>query len=285
MPNGNPLLKNNDTQIPAVGIGTFLMSPRDAEEAVYQAFPSGDTMADTANAYLNEKAVGRGLKRACVRREEITVSAKLWPSAYSKATAGIDETLQRLGTDSIDLLFLHQPVGGTDAARRAMEDAVRAGKVRSLGLSNFPIEEIRRILEHSSVKPSVVRAEAHPCFPQTELRRYLKTIGAVIMARYPLGHGGRSLGNEPVFTKLAARYRKSNAQIILRRHVQMGNIVIPGSRNPQHIRDSIDLFDFALTDAEMAKIAAVDKNRRYCTVTKEALEGYASFAPDFNAQD
>ncbi|MGN1023914.1 MAG: aldo/keto reductase [Lachnospiraceae bacterium] len=276
---------NNETRIPAAGIGTFLMSPKDAEEAVYQAFTNGYTMVDTANAYMNEKAVGRGLKRAGVKRDEIYVSTKLWPSVYGTAAKAIDETLQRLGTDYIDLLFLHQPVGEVDAAYRAMEDAVKAGKVRSLGLSNFSIEEIRRITDSASVKPSVVQVEAHPYFPETELRAYLKTIGAVIMAWYPLGHGDKSLVNEPVFAKLAAKYHKSNAQIILRWHIQMGNIVIPGSRNPQHIRDNIDLFDFALTDEEMAEIAAVDKNKRYYTATKEALQGYASFAPDFNAQD
>jgi diketogulonate reductase-like aldo/keto reductase len=126
--------------------------------------------------------------------------------------------------------------------------------------------------------------EAHPYFPETELKEYLKEIGAVIMAWYPLGHGDKSLLNEHVFTELAEKYGKSNAQIILRWHTQIGNIVIPGSKNPAHIKDNIDIFDFSLTDDEMAKIALLDKNVRYYSATKETLEGYLAFAPDFNAQ-
>lgn len=275
---------NNGTEIPAAGIGTFLMSPEDAEDAVYHAFIDGYTMVDTANAYMNEKAVGRGLKRAGVKREDIYISTKLWPSIYGDAANAIDATLKRLQTDYIDLLFLHQPVGDIMNAYRAMEDAVKAGKVRSLGLSNFSIDQIRTIAETEEIRPSVVQVEAHPYYPETELKEYLKTIGGVIMAWYPLGHGDKNLVNEPVFTSLAQKYHKSNAQIILRWHVQSGNIVIPGSRNPQHIHDNIDIFDFALTEEDMAAIAKVNKNVRYYTATKSALEGYLHMAPDFDAQ-
>lgn len=276
---------NNGTQIPAAGIGTFLMSPKDAEEAVYNAFTSGYTMVDTANAYMNEKAVGRGLKRAGVKRDEIYVSTKLWPSIYGDAENAIDATLQRLGTDYVDLLFLHQPVGEIRHAYQAMEEAVKAGKVKSIGLSNFSIRQIKEIVETEPVKPAVIQVEAHPYYPQTELKQYLKTIGAVIMAWYPLGHGDKSLVNEPVFTALAEKYHKSNAQIILRWHIQSGDIVIPGSRNPQHIKDNLNLFDFSLTDEDMAQIAKVNKNQRYYTQTDEALQGYLHMAPDFDAQE
>jgi diketogulonate reductase-like aldo/keto reductase len=276
---------NNGTEIPAAGIGTFLMSPKDAEQAVYNAFTDGYTMVDTANAYMNEKAVGRGLRKAGVKRENIYVSTKLWPSIYSDAANAIDATLKRLGTDYIDLLFLHQPVGDVRGAYRAMEDAVKAGKVRSLGLSNFSIEEIREIADTEEIRPAVIQVEAHPYYPQTELKDYLKTIGAVVMAWYPLGHGDKNLVNESVFTELGKKYGKSNAQIILRWHIQSGNIVIPGSRNPQHIRDNIDLFDFSLTDDEMAAIAAINKNKRYYTQTEEALQGYLHMAPDFDSQE
>ena len=276
---------NNGTEIPAAGIGTFLMSPKDAEEAVFNAFTSGYTMVDTANAYMNEKAVGRGIKRAGVKREDIYISTKLWPSIYSDAANAIDSTLRRLDTDYIDLLFLHQPVGDIDGAYRAMEDAVKAGKVRSLGLSNFSEDQIRKIADREEIKPAVIQVEAHPYFPQTELKKNLKDIGAVIMAWYPLGHGDKNLVNEPVFTKLAEKYGKSNAQIILRWHVQSGNVVIPGSRNPQHIKDNIDIFDFSLSDEDMAEIAKADKNKRYYTATKEALQGYLNMAPDFDSQE
>lgn len=242
-------------------------------------------MVDTANAYMNERAVGRGIRKAGVERENIYVSTKLWPSIYADAANAIDATLKRLGTDYIDLLFLHQPVGDAKGAYRAMEDAVKAGKVRSLGLSNFSIEEIREIADTEEIKPAVIQVEAHPYYPQTELKDYLKTIGASVMAWYPLGHGDKKLVNESVFTELGKKYGKSNAQIILRWHIQSGNIVIPGSRNPQHIRDNIDLFDFSLTDDEMTAIAAINKNKRYYTQTKAALQSYLHMAPDFDSQE
>lgn len=276
---------NNGTEIPAAGIGTFLMSPEDAENAVYSAFTNGYTMVDTANAYMNEKAVGRGIKKAGVRREDIYVSTKLWPSVYSDAANAIDATLRRLDMDYIDLLFLHQPVGDIMGAYRAMEDAVKAGKVKSIGLSNFSREQIQKIVGTEEIKPAVIQVEAHPYYPQTELKAYLKTFGAHVMAWYPLGHGDKSLVNEPVFTKLAEKYGKSNAQIILRWHVQSGNIVIPGSRNPAHIKDNINIFDFALTDEEMKEIAAINKNLPYYVQTESALQGYLRMAPDFDSQE
>jgi len=275
---------NNATIIPAAGIGTFLMGPDDAQNAVVSALQNGYTMIDTANAYMNEKAVGRGVKASGQKREDIYLSTKLWPSVYENADRAIEETLARLNTDYIDLLFLHQPVGDYVGAYKAMERAVKTGKVKSLGLSNFSIEQIKEVVDATEIKPAVIQVEAHPYFPQTELKGYLKEIGAVIMAWYPLGHGDKNLINEMVFTELAEKYGKSNAQTILRWHTQVGNIIIPGSKNPAHIKENIDIFDFALTDDEMAKIALLDKNIRYYTATKEALEGYLAFAPDFNAQ-
>jgi diketogulonate reductase-like aldo/keto reductase len=275
---------NNGTEIPAMGIGTFLMEPDDAEAAVLAAMQNGYDLVDTANAYLNEKAVGRAVKKSGRKREDIYISTKLWPSIYADADNAIDATLRRLDTDYIDLLFLHQPVGDIEGAYKAMERAVKAGKVRSLGLSNFPEDELKKVVDGCEVKPAVIQVEAHPYFPETELRKYTDTFGAKIMAWYPLGHGDSSLVNEPVFTELAEKYGKSNAQIILRWHVQMDTIAIPGSKNPEHIKANADIFDFELTDEEMKKIAAVDKNRRYYTATQEALEGYLNFAPDFEAQ-
>lgn len=275
---------NNGNEFPAAGIGTFLMEPDDAQAAVVSALQNGYTMIDTANAYMNEKAVGRGVKESGKQRSQVYISTKLWPSVYADADKAIDETLARLDTDYIDLLFLHQPAGDYVGAYKAMERAVKAGKVKSLGLSNFSIDQIKEVVDATEIKPAVIQVEAHPYYPETELKEYLNTFGAVIMAWYPLGHGDKNLVNEQVFTDLAAKYGKSNAQIILRWHVQSGNIVIPGSKNPAHIKDNIDIFDFELTDDDMAKIASVNKNIRYYTATKEALDGYLAFAPDFNAQ-
>ncbi|MDO4556185.1 MAG: aldo/keto reductase [Lachnospiraceae bacterium] len=275
---------NNGTMMPSAGIGTFLMEPDDAQKAVVDALGVGYTMIDTANIYMNEKAVGRGIKDSGKAREEVYISTKLWPSEYVKATQAIDETLKRLNTDYIDLLFLHQPVGDYIGAYRAMETAVWEGRVKSLGLSNFSVEQIKKVVEASKIAPAVIQVEAHPYYPETELKNYMKEIGAVIMAWYPLGHGDTKLINEPVFTELTSKYGKSNVQIILKWHIQSGNVVIPGSKNPEHIKDNINLFDFALTDEEMNKINALDNNTRYFTSTPEMLEGYLKFAPDFDAQ-
>lgn len=275
---------NNGTKAPLCGIGTFLMQPAEAEQAVYDALSNGYRMIDTANAYMNERAVGRGMKRSGVKREDIYLITKLWPSVYADADKAIDETLSRLGTDYIDLLFLHQPVGDYIGAYKAMERAVKAGKVRSLGLSNFPEDKIKEVVAATEIKPAFVQVEAHPYYPQTALKAYLKPMGTAVMAWYPLGHGDKSLVNEDVFTKLAQKYGKSNAQVILRWHTQVGDVVIPGSKNVDHIRDNINIFDFTLTDDELAAIAKVDQGKRYYTASEEALQGYLQFAPDFNEQ-
>lgn len=275
---------NNGTYIPTVGIGTFLMEPDDAQAAVIAALQNGYTLLDTANSYMNEKAVGRGMKVTGLNREEIYLSTKLWPSGYAKADQAIDETLNRMQTDYIDLLFLHQPIGDYIGAYQAMERAVKSGKVKSLGLSNFSTEQIREVIAATSILPTVIQVEAHPYYPEKKFKEDLKEWGTVIMAWYPLGHGDPELVNESVFTELAEKYNKSNAQIILRWHTQSGNIVIPGSKNVAHIRDNINIFDFTLSDDDMAKINSLAKNKRYYTTSKEALEGYLRFAPDFRAQ-
>ncbi|MEE8717254.1 MAG: aldo/keto reductase [Coriobacteriales bacterium] len=275
---------NNGTTIPALGIGTFQMQPDDAEAAVTSALHDGYRLVDTANAYLNEKATGRAIKASGVDRSQLYVSTKLWPSIYGDAAKAIDDTLARLQLDYIDLLFLHQPVGQVDDAYRAIEGAVSAGKVRSIGLSNFKVEQIRDLAERMDVRPSVIQAEAHPYYPQHDLKAYLSTIGAVLMAWYPLGHGDKTLLEQPVFARLAQAYGKTPAQIVLRWHVQSGNVVIPGSRNPEHIRANADVFDFELTDQDMADIAKVDRNKPYYVATDAALQGYLNFAPDFGAQ-
>ena len=261
--------------MPMAGIGTFMISPADAEVAVESALRSGVRLIDTANAYMNESATGRGIKNSGVAREEIFLVSKLWPTVYAKETA-VDEMLARLGTDYVDLLFLHQPTDNWRDGYKNIEKAYKEGKVRAIGLSNFPEELLEEAIEWAEIKPHVVQVEAHPYFPQHELKKILAKYGMGIMAWSPLGHGDKNLINEPVFTELAAKYGKSNAQIILRWHVQSGNVVFPGSRNPAHIRDNFDIFDFELTDEDMAKIATVDKNTRYYTATPELLAAYAA---------
>ena len=265
---------NNGTRMPMAGIGVFKLSPEEAEASVESALRSGIRLIDTANAYMNESATGRGIKKSGVVREEIFLVSKLWPTVYEKETA-VDEMLARLGTDYVDLLFLHQPTANWREGYKNIEKAYREGKVKAIGLSNFPIDLLKEAIDWAEIKPQVVQDEAHPYFPQTELKKALAETGMGLMAWSPLGHGDKNLINEPVFTELAAKYGKSNAQIILRWHVQSGNVVFPGSRNPNHIRDNFDIFDFALTDEEIEKIAAIDKNTRYYNATPEMLEAYA----------
>jgi len=265
---------SNGNKMPMAGIGVFMMSPAEAEAAVESALKSGVRLIDTANGYMNESGTGRGIKKSGVAREEIFLVTKLWPTVYEKETA-IDETLARLGTDYIDLLFLHQPTDNWREGYRNIEKAYKEGKVKAIGLSNFPEDLLKEAIETMDIKPHVVQVEAHPYFPQTELKAFLAETGMGLMAWYPLGHGDKNLINEPVFAKLAGKYGKTNAQIILRWHVQSGNVVFPGSRNPEHIRDNFDIFDFALTGEEMAEIAKVDKGVRYYNGTPEMLAQYA----------
>ena len=255
---------NNGVEMPMAGIGTFLLSPDDAEASVLSALQGGYRLIDTANAYVNEKAVGRAIKKSGAPRAEIFLETKIWPAFYEQEDA-VEKTLQRLDTDYIDLLLSHQPVGNYLAGYRLMEKAYNAGRVKAIGLSNFNKEQIQEILDTCEVKPAILQTEVHPYFQEKELKAFLEKKGIVIQAWYPLGHGDKVLIEEPLFTELAEKYGKSNAQIILRWHIQAGNIVIPGSKNPDHIRDNFALFDFALTDEEMAQVAAVDKNTRYYT--------------------
>jgi diketogulonate reductase-like aldo/keto reductase len=276
---------NNGTKIPAAGIGTFLMQPKEAQDAVTAALNNGYELIDTANAYMNEKAVGRGMKASGKAREDIYLSTKLWPSVYATADEAIDATLKRLDTDYIDLLFLHQPVGDYVGAYKAMERAVKAGKIKSIGLSNFSVEQIKEVVSQTEIKPAVLQVEAHPYFTQKELKEYLAEFGTVVMAWYPLGHGDPAMQKEKVFTDLAAKYKKTTAQVILRWHTQVGNIVIPGSKNVEHIKDNINLFDFTLTEEEIASVDAINKNVPYYVSTEEALAGYLAYAPDFDGQE
>ena len=274
---------NNGVKMPMTGIGTFLLTPDEAESAVEHALKDGYRLIDTANAYVNEKAVGRAIKKSGVDRGEIFLETKLWPSFYEQEDA-VEKTLERLDTDYIGLLLIHQPAGNYTAGYRLMEKAYKEGKVKAIGLSNFNEEQIQEILDMCEVKPAVLQTEVHPYDQEKKLKEFLEKSDIVIQAWYPLGHGDAALLQEPVFAKLGEKYKKSPAQIILRWHIQDGNIVIPGSKNPDHIRDNFDLFDFALTEEEMADIRALDQNKRYYTSTPELLKQYVSMVPPVDEQ-
>lgn len=274
---------NNGIKMPMAGIGTFQLSPDEAEASVTSALQCGYRLIDTANAYVNEKAVGRAIKKSGVDRKEIFLETKLWPSFYEQADA-VEKTPERLDTDYIDLLLIHQPAGNYVAGYKMMEKACKEGKVRAIGLSNFTAAQIQEILDICEVRPAILQTEVHPYSQEQELKKFLEKENMVIQAWYPLGHGDKALMEEPVFSRLARKYGKSNAQIILRWHIQAGNVVIPGSKNPDHIRANFDLFDFSLDDAEMAEIAALNKNKRYYKNSWLKLQAYARMRPPVDEQ-
>ena len=274
---------NNGLKCPVIGIGTFMLSPADAENSVREALKMGYSLIDTANAYVNERAVGRGIKESGIDREDIFLSTKLWPNEYENENA-VDETLERLGVDYVDLLYIHQPAGNWLAGYRQLEKAYKEGKAKSIGISNFEGEYIDELQHQWEIAPQFIQVEAHPYFTQKELRKTLDQYGIQLMSWYPLGHGDKSLLEEPVFAQLGKKYGKSPAQVILRWHTQMGFVVIPGSKNVDHIKDNLDILDFTLTDDEMKSIAKLDKDRRYYHRTDEQLRGFAAWRPEFEKQ-
>lgn len=277
------LVLNNGVEMPNFGLGTYLIKPDDAEVTVREGLKMGYRLIDTANAYSNERAVGRGIKESEVDRKEIFLSTKLWITEYENENA-VDETLERLGIDYIDLLFIHQPGGNYIAGYRMLEKAYKEGKIKAIGISNFEGKYIEEILEKCEIKPQVIQVEAHPYFTQDELRKTLDKENIKLMSWYPLGHGDSNLMNEEVFTSLANKYNKTPAQIILRWHTQMGFIVIPGTKNVDHVRENFDIFDFKLTDDEMKEIEKVNKNERYYIRTDEALKQFATWQPEYEKE-
>ena len=277
------LTLNNGAKIPQFGMGVYQVPEgEETKKACLSALRMGYRHIDTAHAYQNERSVGAAVRESGIPREEIWVTSKLWPSEYGegKTMAGIDKMLSRLNIGYIDLLLLHQQVGDYMGAWRDMEKAVAQGKVRSIGLSNFESERLEEVCEAATIKPAALQVECHPYYQQNDLKKRLAPYGTVIESWYPIGHGDKGLINEPVFTALAKKYGKTNVQVILRWHIQAGNVIFPKSTNPQHIRDNFDIFDFALTAEEMNKIASLDCGKRFYTATlEEQKRNFSGWAP------
>lgn len=275
---------NNGIEIPQVGLGTYLLEPDDAQASVTYALNNGYTLIDTANVYVNERAVGRGMRASSKAREDISLETKLWPSFFERETE-VDETLERLGVDYIDLMILHQPAGNIIAGYRQLEAAYKAGKLRAIGLSNFDVAQTQRILDECEIVPAINQVECHTYLPQTELKALLKEQDIALQAWYPMGgRGNDSIMGEALIQTIAEKHGKSPAQVILRWHVQQGHIVIPGSKTPSHIAQNIELFDFALTDEETAQIATLDRGKPMFEHTEERLAQFAAFVPDVDGQ-
>lgn len=266
---------NNGIEMPQFGMGVYMVPDGpETVSAVAEALRQGYRHVDTAHAYQNERSVGRAVAESGLPRDEVWITTKLWPSEYGRgATAeAIDKMLGRLCTDHIDLLLLHQQFGDYMGAWADMEDAVDAGKVRAIGLSNFESNRLEEVCEAARIKPAALQVECHPYYQQHALKERVAPYGTVIESWYPLGHGDAGLLSEPLFAELGAAHGKTPAQVILRWHIQEGNVIFPKSTSPAHIADNMGIFDFALTDEEMARIARLDKGVRYFTMTLEEQE-------------
>ena len=270
---------NNGILMPQFGLGTFFQ-PSDSvcEQSCLTALKAGYRHIDTAHAYNDEAGVGRAVKESGIPREEIWITSKLWPTEYGegKTLKAIDEMLGRLQLDYIDLLYVHQPVGDFVGAWKDMEKAVTMGKVRALGISNFDAsdEVFDKIMRESVVKPAVLQMECHPYAQRLAMREKAKRYGIYVTSWFPLG-GAMSKGallKDPVIVAIAEAHGKTSAQVILRWHIQEGLSVIPGSSNPSHIEENIQIFDFELTDEEMERIRALNKEERFFNMSLEEKE-------------
>ena len=259
------VMLNSGYEMPIMGLGTYSLSDDECYNSVTALLEAGGRLIDTAYMYHNEAAVGRAVRDSGVPREEIFVITKLYPSQFSNAEAAIDEAMEKLDIGYIDMMLLHHPGTGDVEAYLAMEQAVSDGKIRSIGLSNWYIEELDEFLPQVNITPALVQNEIHPYYQEQEVVPYIQSLGIVTQGWYPFGGRGHTaeLLGDPVISAIAENHGVTSAQVILRWNLQRGVVVIPGSSNPDHIRENLDLFGFELTGAEMAQIAALDRNEKH----------------------
>jgi diketogulonate reductase-like aldo/keto reductase len=268
---------NNGVKIPQFGLGVFLVDgDGNTEKAVAEALKLGYRHIDTAHAYFNEIGVGEAIKKSGIPREEIFITSKLWPTEYGEGLTyqAVEKMLKRLQLDYIDMVLLHHPMRDYVGAWKDLEKLNADKKVKAIGISNFDkdFDRLDKLLKNAKIMPAVCQSECHPYQTQQKLRDALAPHKTLIEAYYPIGHGDKNLINEPLFTKLAQKYNKSNVQIILRWHIQYGNIVIPKSGNPVHLKENLDIFDFSLTPEEMEEIKKLDTAKYYFLVPFEKYE-------------
>ena len=266
------VLLNSGYEMPIIGIGTYLLSTAQAEESVYNALKVGMRLIDTADIYGNEVGVGRGIRLAMqdfgIRREDIFITSKLWTSSFINADYEVDERLERLGLDYIDLLLLHHTAAYDEEAYQAMERGVKAGKIHSIGLSNFYEDDVDRMMKIATIRPAVLQNETHPYHQIRSVKAHIAKLGTILEAWFPLGGRGtgiKTLSQHEVIKDIAQAHQKSTYQVILRWHLQSGIIAIPGSSNAAHIAEDYDIFDFELTPDEMQRINALDQNYRFAS--------------------
>ena len=256
---------NSGYEMPLNGLGTYSLTGEECVNSVTEALNRGVRLIDTAYMYHNEEAVGQAVRKSSVPREDIFVITKLYPSQFADAEAAIDQALEKLNIGYIDLLLLHHPGDGDVEAYHAMEKAVQDGKVRSIGLSNWYVKELETFLPQVTITPALVQNEIHPYYQENDVIPYIQSLGIVTQGWYPLGgrgHTGKLLGDK-VISNIAKAHGVSSAQVILRWNLQKGVVVIPGSSNPDHIQENMELYDFKLTDEEMKQIDALDRNEKH----------------------
>jgi diketogulonate reductase-like aldo/keto reductase len=257
---------NNGLQIPQLGFGVFLVPPEETKQAVTEALEAGYRLIDTAQGYGNEEGVGAAIAESDVPRDELFITTKLTNSeqGYDTTLAAFDGSMDKLGIDVLDLFLIHWPQPMFDQyveTWRAFEKLLADGRVRSIGVSNFEIPHLQRLLAETDVTPAVNQIELHPEFPQEDLREFNQQHGIVTESWGPLGQGKGLLEN-PQIVGVAQRKDRTPAQVVLRWHVQLGCVVIPKSVNPDRIRENINIFDFELDDADMAEISKVRTGER-----------------------
>ena len=263
------VLLNSGYTMPIMGLGTYALDYDTCVNSVMALIENGGRLIDTAYMYGNEEAVGEGVRRAIaefgVTREEIFVITKIYPSQFSDPEAAIEMALEKLDIGYIDMMLLHHPGSNDVNAYLTMEKYVAAGKIRSLGLSNWYIEELTEFLPQVNIKPAMVQNEIHPYYQEQEVVPFIQEKGIVVQCWYPLGGRGytKQLLTDETITAIASAHGVSAAQVILRWDLQRGIVVIPGSSNPDHIRENLNLFSFELTSEEMEQIAALDRDEKH----------------------
>ena len=260
---------NSGYDMPILGLGTYALDHDACVNSVMALLESGGRLIDTAYMYGNEEAVGEGVRRGMeeygIPREDIFVITKIYPNQFSDPEAAIDMALEKLDIGYIDMMLLHHPGAGDVNAYKAMEKYVEAGKIHSLGLSNWYVEELTEFLPLVTIIPALVQNEIHPYYQEQDVVPFIQEKGIVVQCWYPLGGRGYTadlLGNETI-QSIAQAHGVSAAQVILRWDLQRGIVVIPGSSNPEHIRENLDLFGFELSDDEMGQIAALDRGEKH----------------------
>ena len=271
-----PVLEmNNKLKIPQFGFGVFTIKDNDeAEKCCLEAFKLGYRHIDTAHLYGNEKGVGEAIRKSGIPRDQIFLTSKIWHNECGEGitTKAIERMLKRLNQEYVDLLLIHWPLGDYIGAWKDMEKAVQEGKVKSIGLSNFFGKHLEDILKIAKIMPVVDQVECHPYAPCDDLRKELDKINCYIEAWSPIGRGNSQLLNEPILIEIAKKYNKTVAQVILRWHIEKGNIVFPKSSNPKHIKENFEIFDFKLTPEEIEKINSLKSKPIFTAEFEEKLK-------------